>query len=239
MTVAPTPIASSGAPHRLYLVLLSALVLLVATVVAVYVWRGTSTSTTGTRGSGVQATEARHVPTFAGVDLAGANRVAVRVGGKRSVVVHADDNLVKLITTDVRSSVLVIDDTGSFTTKSPMRVDVTVPTLAKATLSGTGILTVDSVNRERFTVRLPGAGVLRASGVVDRLDATLGGSGDLQLENLVAREARVGVPGSGRVQVHATDELRATVSGSGAIFYRGNPSSVTQSVTGSGAIIKQ
>jgi hypothetical protein len=49
----------------------------------------------------------------------------------------------------------------------------------------------------------------------------------------------VAVPGSGRLQVHATDKLRASVAGSGAIFYRGNPSSVTQSVTGSGTIIKQ
>lgn len=239
MTIAPTPVAPSRAPHRLYLVLLSALVLLVATGVALYAWRGSSTSTTGTQGSGVPATEARHVPAFAAVDLAGANRVAVRVGGKRNVVVHADDNLVKLITTDVRSGVLVIRDTGSFTTKSAMRVDVTVPTLAKATLSGTGILNVDAVKGKRFAVRLPGSGVIGASGAVDRLDATLGGSGDMQLENLIARDARVGVPGSGRLQVHATEMLRATISGSGAIFYRGNPSSVTQSVTGSGTIIKQ
>ena len=61
----------------------------------------------------------------------------------------------------------------------------------------------------------------------------------MQLETLVARDATVGVPGSGRVQVHATDTLRATIAGSGAIFYRGDPSSVTQSVTGSGVIIKQ
>jgi Putative auto-transporter adhesin, head GIN domain len=239
MTIAPTPVDPSRAPHRLYVVLLSALVLLVATGVALYAWRGTSTSTTGTQGSGVPATEARHVAAFAAVDLAGANRVAVRVGGKRSVVVHADDNLVKLITTEVRNGVLVIGNTGSFTTKSPMRVDVTVPTLTTATLSGTGILNLDAVNGERFTARVPGTGVLRVSGTVDRLDATLGGSGDMQLENLVARAARVGVPGSGRLQVHATEMLKATVSGSGAIFYRGNPSSVTQSVTGSGVIIKQ
>jgi hypothetical protein len=239
MTIAPTPVAPSRAPHRLYLVLLSALILLVATGVALYAWRGNSTSTTGTQGSGVPAAEARHVPAFAAVDLAGANRVAVRVGGKRSVVVHADDNLVKLITTDVRSGVLVIEDTDSFTTKSPMRVDVTVPTLATATLSGTGVLNVDAVNGERFTVRMPGTGVLRASGAVDRLDATLGGSGDMQLENLIARDAKVRVPGSGRLQVYATEILRATVSGSGAIFYRGSPSSVTQSITGSGTIIKQ
>ena len=98
---------------------------------------------------------------------------------------------------------------------------------------------IDGVKGKQFDALLPGSGVLRVSGTVDRLDATLGGSGDMQLENLIARDARVAVPGSGRLQVHATGLLRATVAGSGAIFYRGDPSSVTQSVTGSGVIIKQ
>jgi hypothetical protein len=120
-----------------------------------------------------------------------------------------------------------------------MRVDVTVSTLTTATLSGTGIVRIDGVQGKQFDALLPGSGVLRVSGTIDRLDATLGGSGDMQLENLIARDAKVGVPGSGRLQVHVNEMLRATVSGSGAIFYRGNPSSVTQSVTGSGVIIKQ
>ena len=44
---------------------------------------------------------------------------------------------------------------------------------------------------------------------------------------------------SGRVQVHATATLNASVSGSGAIFYSGDALDVTKSVTGTGAIIKQ
>ena len=231
--------AHGRAPHRLYLVLLSALVLLVATGVALYAWRGDSTSTTGTQGSGVAATQTRDLPSFAAVDLGGANQVAVSVGGKQSVAVHADDNLIEAVTTQVHSGVLVIGNTGSFTTKSPMRVDVTVPILDTATLSGTGILRIDGVKGKQFDALLPGSGVLRVSGTVDRLDATLGGSGDMQLENLIARDATVSVAGSGRLQVHASGTLNASVAGSGVILYRGNPSRVTQSVTGSGAITKQ
>ena len=239
MTIAPTPMTHGRAPHRLYLVLLSALVLLVATGVALYAWRGDSTSTTGTQGSGVAATQTRDLPSFAAVDLAGTNQVAVSVGGRQSVVFHADDNLIEAVTTQVHSGVLVIGNTGSFTTKSPMRVDVTVPTLTTATLSGTGIVRIDGVKGKQFDALLPGSGVLRVSGTIDRLDATLGGSGDMQLENLIARDATVSVAGSGRLQVHASGTLNASVAGSGVILYRGNPSRVTQSVTGSGAITKQ
>jgi hypothetical protein len=242
MTTVPTPVSSAQAPHRLYLILLTALVLLVAAGVVLLAWHewgSSSTSVNGLQGSGVAATQARDVPTFAAVDLAGANNVTVHVGGKQTVVVHADDNLIKLVTTDVQDRELVIANTGSFTTKSAMRVDVTVPTLVAATLSGAGILKVDAVEAEQFTAGLPGSGVLRVSGTVGSLEATLAGSGDLQLQKLISRDATVVVAGSGKLQVHAAGTLDAVVAGSGAIFYGGNPSKVTQSVTGSGAIVKQ
>ena len=40
----------------------------------------------------------------------------------------------------------------------------------------------------------------------------------------------------GRIIVNATNSLDASVRGSGAILYRGNPPHMTKSVTGSGAI---
>jgi Putative auto-transporter adhesin, head GIN domain len=242
MTTVPTPVSRGQAPHRLFLILLTTLVVLVAAgvvLLAMHDWSGNSTFTTGTQGSGVAATQARDLPSFAAVDLAGASNVAVHVGDEQGVVVRADDNLIKLVTTEVREGELVIATSGSFTTKSPMRVDVTVPTLDAVTLSGGGTLSVVAVHANRFTARLPGSGILRVSGAVDRLDATLQGSGDLQLENLLARNATVGVSGSGRLQVHATGTLEATLSGSGAIFYSGNPTRVVQNVTGSGVITRQ
>ncbi|MGZ4395208.1 MAG: GIN domain-containing protein [Gaiellaceae bacterium] len=42
--------------------------------------------------------------------------------------------------------------------------------------------------------------------------------------------------GSGVIFVTATKSLDASVSGSGAILYTGNPQNVTKSVTGNGAI---
>jgi len=242
MTTVPTPVSRDQTPHRLYLILLAALVVLVAAGVVLLAWHdwgSSSTSVNELQGSGVAATQSRDVAAFTAVDLAGANVVTVHVGGKQTVVVHSDDNLLELVTTDVRDGELVIANTGSFTTKSAMRVDVTVPTLVAATLSGDGIVSVDAVKAKQFKVRLPGSGVLRVSGTVGSLDATLEGSGDLQLQNLISRDATVAVAGSGRLQVQATGSLDASVSGSGAIFYGGNPSKVTQSVTGTGAISKQ
>jgi hypothetical protein len=177
------------------------------------------------------------VPSFDGLDLAGSNNVTVRVGRLQSVVVRADDNLIKMVTTEVRAGELVIASHGSFATKTPMSVEVTVPTLASARLSGSGSMTVDGVSTARFAAGLSGTGVLTVTGSVRRLEAVLAGSGDLRLQGLESRDARVTVSGSGRLQVRTTRTLHASVPGSGAIFYSGNPERVIRNVTGSGTIL--
>jgi len=52
--------------------------------------------------------------------------------------VHADSNLMRFVTTRVVAGTLVIGTTGSFTIRSPMTVEVSVPSLAAVTLSGSG-----------------------------------------------------------------------------------------------------
>jgi Putative auto-transporter adhesin, head GIN domain len=237
----PRPSGQSAAPHRqrgLITVLFVAVVavLVLAAVVMALLARGGSSSP-GVQGSGVAATQSRVLPTFSSVDLAGSNSVTVAVGRRQSVVVHADSNLMRNVTTRVVSGTLVVGTTGSFTTKSPMSVEVSVPSLAAVTLSGSGEISVNGINAPRLTVRLPGSGTLQAGGNVTKLDVTLGGSGLAQLDNLVARDVKAVVAGSGLIRVNATASLNAAVTGSGAIIYSGNPQ-VSSSVTGSGAVTR-
>ena len=196
-----------------------------------------SSSNPADQGSGVQATQARDVAPFESVELAGSNNVVVRVGVKQSVVVKADDNLLDRVTTDVQAGTLVIANTpGSFTTKSPMSVEVGVPALDALTLSGSGNIVLTGVDAGSLEVALPGSGTLTGSGAATRLGVTVDGSGMVQLTQLVAQEVRAAVGGSGSVFVTATGSLDASVSGSGAIIYAGGPQEVARSVTGSGAI---
>lgn len=239
MTTAPTRIPRGHAPRRISVVLLATLATLAATgavLLARHDGGSSSNATNGIEGSGVAVTVTRHVPAFRAVDLAGSNNVTVHVGRRRMVVVRADANLVTRVTTTVRAGELVVGNHGSFTTKAPMNVEVTVPRLDMATLSGSGVVTVVGVQTSRFTARLPGAGALTVTGKVGQLDADLGGFGDVRLQGLEARDAVASVSGSGRLQVRALRSLRASVSGTGAIVYSGNPRTVTRSVTGTGSI---
>jgi hypothetical protein len=242
MTVAPTPLHRR--PHR------RALVRIVGAFALVAVGTGlgliidseifeTSSSSKAVQGSGVAATQTRELPSFTGVELAGGNNVTVRVGGERSVVVRGDDNLLSRVTTQVENGDLIIGQTpGSFETKSPTRVEVSIPSLDNLMLTGSGILSVTGIEAENVAVTLSGSGIVRASGTATRLDVDLPGSGEAQLKKLVAREVNAVVSGSGLLLITATARLDASVPGSGAILHSGNPGDVTTSITGSGAITR-
>jgi hypothetical protein len=199
------------------------------------VFEGSSTSTS--EGSGVPATQARDVAPFNSVELAGSNNVVIRVGEEHSIVVKADDNLLDRVTTEVQSGKLVIANTrGSFATKTPMSVEVNVPTVTALTLTGSGNIVVDGIETESLKVTLPGSGTLTGSGTATQLEVTVSGSGTVQFTRLVANDVRAIVSGSGSILITATKSLDASVSGSGAILYAGDPQDVTKSVTGTGAI---
>lgn len=239
MTLISAPPREPGAPRRntLFVVLAVIIAMLAALIVALLAW-DRHLPGTQLRGNGIEATQTRALNRFTKLDLAGSNNVIVTVGGRQSVVIHADSNLLRRVTTSVHAGTLVIGTTGSFSTRSPMSVVVTVPALTSAELSGSGMMTISGVRAALLTVSLPGSGILRASGTATRLEVTLSGSGEALLTQLTAGQVRASVAGSGLIKVTATASLYAAISGSGAISYSGNPGRVTTSITGSGAVTR-
>jgi Putative auto-transporter adhesin, head GIN domain len=240
MTAAPTPLHRRE-PHHPRLLLAALLALGLAGVVIWLLFHydafNGSSSSTAVEGSGVAAVQTRDLSAFSTIELAGSNTVTIAVGGEQAVAVHADDNLLSHVTTQVSNGRLVVGNTpGSFTTKSPMRVEIRIPSLTALSLTGSGVVAATGVDASRLTVTLAGSGVLRASGTTGRLDVALSGSGDAQLEQLVARDVQAIVSGSGRILVNATKTLDASVPGSGEIMYTGNPAHVATDITGSGTV---
>jgi hypothetical protein len=195
-----------------------------------------SSSPAGT-GSGVAATQARAVPPFTAVELAGANNIVVHVGAKRSVRVHADSNLLGRVTTRVRSGRLVIGTTpGNLNAKSPMFVAVSVPALDSLTLRGAGNISLTGIDSRSLSLALPGSGNIEASGTTTKLDVTISGHGTALLKRLVARDAKAALSGDGTIMLTATRSLSARVSGTGTVLYGGKPHSVTQQISGDGVV---
>ncbi|WP_187365583.1 head GIN domain-containing protein [Trebonia kvetii] len=240
MTVASAPRRGGHAADHRQLTLIAVLAVAVvslAAIVGVLLARGGTTSGSGLQGSGLAASQARAVAAFDSLDLAGANNVTVVVGRPQSVVVRADNNLLSHVTTQVTDGTLVIGNSGSFSTRTPMSVDVRVPSLTALALTGSGQITVTGISTPQLTVSVVGSGLLTASGTATRLNVSLPGSGQAQLFQLAAEHVRAVLAGSGLIQVAPTASLDASVHGTGAIFYSGNPPQVTTSITGTGAVI--
>lgn len=236
MSVTQQPLGRRWRASTTNLWLLAVIGVLAAALVVVVASNGDETSgSSTTRGSGHSVTVQRAVAPFTAVELAGANLVVVEAGTTQSVAVTGDDNLVDRVTTVVRDGRLVIDDTGSFTTKAPMRVAVTVPTLDRVELSGDGTVSVTGVAGDVFSAELTGDGTLLASGVSRRVTGVLEGDGTLDLHSLVATDGVARLDGTGTIRVHATATLEATLTGTGTILYGGDPT-VTMRNTGTGTV---
>jgi hypothetical protein len=235
----PSEQAAPRRPRALIIALVLALAAVLAlTAVVVALLAGGRSSSSGVQGSGVAATQSRVLARFSSLDLKGSNNVTVVIGGRQSVVVHADSNLIRHVTTRVVAGTLVVGTTGSFTTRTPMSVEVSVPSLAAVKLSGSGNISVNRIDEPRLTVTLSGSGVVYANGTTAQLGVTLGGSGLARLNDLVARDVHAVITGSGLIRVTATARLTASVPGTGSIIYSGNPPQVTSSVTGTGAVTR-
>jgi Putative auto-transporter adhesin, head GIN domain len=210
--------------------------LVAAAVVLALVLDDGSEKTSAVQGSGVAATDVRELPPFTAVELAGANDVRIGVGGEQRVVVRGDDNLVAIVTTQVSDGTLVLDQTEPFSSSTPLSVEITVPSLERAILAGAGTMTVDGHDLETLALTLSGSGTIGGAGSAQELVVDLSGSGDVELDTLVAEAATVTLSGTGNVQVHATRSLDALVSGAGTIAYSGDPQDVRSAVTGTGAV---
>ena len=85
---------------------------------------------------------------------------------------------------------------------------------------------------------MSGSGDITLSGTTKDFDATISGSGDIEAYNLEADNVSATVSGSADIQVTAKKSIKARVSGSGDISYRGNPEKVDTKTSGSGDISK-
>ncbi|OQW47333.1 MAG: hypothetical protein A4S16_08865 [Proteobacteria bacterium SG_bin6] len=194
---------------------------------------------------------------FRAVELRGPQRVTVRVGG--AFAVRASGTAAALADLDIRrdGDRLVIRRTrqGWLDKRDIAQVEVTLPAIERASVSGSGDMNVDRVNTPRFAAAVAGSGDLRigslatrdaalsvsgsgdlwVSGRADAAQMSVTGSGDLHGDQLTLTRAQASVTGSGdlRAQVHGNAQV--SLIGSGDIDL-GAGARCTISKMGSGSV---
>lgn len=188
------------------------------------------------KGNGKARTEQRTVPGFRALSVSGAIEVRVVVGGKQAVELRGDDNVLPIIRTRVTKDTLVVDSTESYSSKVPLELRITVPSLEALSASGACNGSVQGITDKAFAVEASGATAFELAGATDRFQLDVSGSGAIRARRLVAASVSVDVSGAGQVELTATKQLHASVSGAASIDFWGKPASVERSVSGAASI---
>jgi hypothetical protein len=76
------------------------------------------------------------------------------------------------------------------------------------------------------------------SGKGTDLEINISGSGSVDAESLEAENCVAKISGSGKCEVNASKSIDARISGSGSVYYKGDPVKVNSHSSGSGKVKK-
>lgn len=102
-------------------------------------------------------------------------------------------------------------------------------------VAGNGSLDVD-VKGNTVKAEVSGSGTLTLRGYATSIDAVISGSGTVNGFNCPLETAKVKVSGNGLAQLTVSNNIDATVMGSGQIKHKGNTKTATKKIYGSGSV---
>ena len=215
------------------------------------------------KGNGDTVTIDRNVGDYDQIALAGWFDVDLVDGKEGKLSLKGESNLLEYVTTEVIDGKLTIKvekgvDLKPSSWEDGIRITIPVESISslalsgsgdivgkktiktdnfKTSMSGSGDITIE-VETNSIEASMSGSGDITLSGRTSNFDATISGSGDIKAYELEADNVEATVSGSADIKVTANKMLKARVSGSGDIHYRGNPEKVDTKTSGSGDISK-
>ncbi|MGZ3753395.1 MAG: head GIN domain-containing protein [Mucilaginibacter sp.] len=210
------------------------------------------------KGSGRQITETRKVTDFTRLEISGGYKVILKQDSSLSVTVNADDNLMKYIRSSVDGDRLHIYSKKNLCGSGELVITIGVKNLEKVKASGAVDLSSDGkLNTKDFALELNGASKvnldLNAANVITEGNGSseitlkgqasshkieLAGSGKIYALDFVVGNYDIQTTGASECQINVLHELNVNTTGAADIKYRGNPTSVNSSKTGSASITK-
>jgi hypothetical protein len=197
------------------------------------------------RGSGVLAQEDRLIGGVTGVSISSIGDLSIALGAQEALRVEAEDNLLPYLDTTVQNGILRIRTQGNVDLEPTLWIEfhLTATTLDRIVHSGVGNVVGTNLTLNELTVthtgvgevRLPnldvtqlnvgmsGVGNMEASGTAAAQDVTVSGIGDYEAENLSSVDADVLITGLGSATVRVSGTLDVTITGTGSVFYYGDP----------------
>jgi len=105
-------------------------------------------------------------------------------------------------------------------------------------VSGSGKIELEAIINNNADFSVSGSGKILASGRANSAKANISGSGKILAGNLEVEKCDARIAGSGDLEINVKSDLDATISGSGSVSYKGNPSHINSHASGSGHVRK-
>ncbi|TRX04653.1 head GIN domain-containing protein [Flavobacterium gawalongense] len=209
-------------------------------------------------GSGHVTTEKRIVQgDFKSVKVSNAIELVIEQSDKTEIIVEADDNLQKEITTKVENGVLIIAcDYNSFNNIKSKKVTVKMPVINR--LEASGAATIKSSNTlkgENIKLEASSAAsidlniesdaifcesssgsTIVINGKALKLDAAASSGSTIDAKNLLANEIKANASSGASVNVHPIVSLDAEASSGGSVSYNTVPKSIRKEENSGGSI---
>ncbi|MGI8897335.1 MAG: head GIN domain-containing protein [Pyrinomonadaceae bacterium] len=192
----------------------------------------------GVTGSGVRKVERRTLTPFTSISTDGAFQIEVVCQQPQTLEIEGDDNILPMVSTEVSNGVLRINNVGSYSTRTPMKIKISVPNIVGISANGAGTIEVSRLKNDKFDIKSNGAPTILASGETKELEIDANGAGNVDAHKLRASRAEVDSKGVVKVEVFVSDVLNVTVSGPSQVIYDGDPD-VNQTVNGPGSVKKR
>lgn len=193
-------------------------------------------------GSGSVKTEERTLTGFTKVSTSGSTNVFITQGAEFNVMVKAYENLIPYLETEVVNGTLEVHYKENTNVKNDnSEVYITLPALTGAYISGSANIETDGIfNGSTLEASISGSGNLTFdAGTYDEFNYSSSGSGNLKAFGVTTKYSDISISGSGNAETTATQSLNVRISGSGTVYYKGDPETVDTEISGSGKVIKQ
>jgi hypothetical protein len=214
------------------------------------------------KGDGIVITQEKNVSSSKKIKVKGNFTVLLQQGANSTVSIQTDKNLMEYIVASVNDDgTLVISTQSGYNLKpsSDIVVIISSSKIDYLSLAGSGnIISKDKfldsekvqlsisgngninfkTNTPKLTANITGNGNIIVEGETKDVDVAITGSGDFKGEKLLAENGNIKITGSGNAYVFCSITLKANITGSGDVFYFGNPTNINQKITGNGSIKK-
>lgn len=204
----------------------------------------------------VQSQE-REVSNFSGIKVSGAYTIYLSQDDECSLRVVADENIQKIIKTEVRNDILYIKNETSICDAKKMELYIGFKYLrfikanGAISLKNENDLKFDELKIEingassaklelsanKLSIDNSGASSIHLKGKANELNIDISGAGSVNAIDFKVSEARVDISGVGTGKVFVEDKLRVSISGIGSVKYKGDPA-VTSDISFLGVLKK-